>query len=209
MRRTLLLAAFAVAAAMLVASVLRHRSDPHAFGQPPTAGAAAGPDQEGVPCYFPGRAGLDLVEEPRLRARGGTPLDRLRAALTELHRGPAGAAALPVFAPGTAPRGLYLTPEGVAYLDEPAAAWDRPAGLREEVLILRSIARTVLRQVPEVHALVFLTDGAPRNTLLTHCMVQGRYVLPRLRRPRKARDAEPDAEPEAGDAPAPGAARTQ
>lgn len=214
MRRALLLAVFAITAAILVVRILRHPRVQGAFGRPVASVAMPGAEQEGVPCYFPGRQGLDLVEEPRQRTRGGSPLDRLREALAELHHGPTGEAALPVFAPGTIPRGVYLTPEGVAYLDEPAAAWDRPVGLREEILVLRAIARTVLRQCPEVRSLVFLTDGAARNTLLTHCMAQGRYLLPRLRRDAKAsrtraRDAEPEAAPDEGDPQAPAASRSR
>lgn len=137
---------------------------------------------EPVPCYFPGRAGMELVEETRQRARGASPVDRLRGAMAELHRGPATAAALPVFPPGLTPRSVFLTPEGVAYLDEPAAAWDRPVGVREEMLLVRAIARTVLRHCPEARALVFLTDGAPRVRLALHGPAQGKYLLPRLRR---------------------------
>lgn len=166
---------------------------PGAPGEALPPAVVPGATTEPVPCYFPGRAGMDLNEETRPRPRGGSALDRLRGALTELHRGPGSVASLPVFPPGLLPRSVFLTPEGVAYLDEPAGAWDRPIGLREEMLIVRAIARTILRQCPEVRAIVFLTDGAPRLRLAAHCPAQGRYLLPRSRRSREASDADPPA----------------
>lgn len=139
-------------------------------------------------CYFPSRSGFELIEEIRQQPKPATGLDTLRAVITELHRGPTLAASLPLFPEGLAPRAIYLAPDGTAYLDEPAETFARPLGLREEFLFMRALARTLLRNCPEVYAFVLLADGSVRHKLFTHLPAHGRYVLPRTRpRPRPPR----------------------
>lgn len=138
-----------------------------------------------MPCYYPSRRGLELIEEIRQRPKAATPQERLRAVIEELHRPPADAAALPVFPAVTAPRAVFLSAEGLACIDETAAALESPAGPRDEFLQLRAIARSVLRTCPEARALVILADGAPRQRLALHLSLAGRYLLPRqVARPR-------------------------
>lgn len=132
-------------------------------------------------CYFPSRSGFNLTEEIRERPKPSTALDKLRAVVTELHRGPATAAALPLFPNGLAPRAIFLTSDGTAYLDERAEVFDRPLGPREEFLFMRALARTLLRNCPEVKAFVLLENGSVRHKLFAHLPAHGRYILPRRR----------------------------
>ncbi len=152
----------------------------------PSAGAGtgaalpAGAGTEEVTCWYPPRTGLEPVPEKRRIAASATPQERLTRLLTELHRLPDGAGADPALPPGYAPRTVFLAGDGTVYADLPSAAFERLLGPRDELVLLRSIARTCLSNVPEARALVVLMDGAPRTTLFSHYPGGGRYLLPRV-----------------------------
>jgi len=129
--------------------------------------------------YYPGRTGLEPVEESRQREKPASALARLRAVVDEMHVGPTVPGALPMLPPGLKPRAVFLTPDGTAFIDEPAALFERLSGVREEFVFIRSMARTLLRNCPEVKAFVLLSDGSSRLRLFSHLMVNGRYILPR------------------------------
>ena len=157
--------------------LLRSRRPAGALPPPPTI--AAGTVSAPVSCFYPARTGLDLVEEIRQRPKPATAQERLQAVVEELHRPPASAAALPLFPAGSAPRAVFLSAEGMACVDEPLAALERDLGPRDEFLILRALAKSVLRACPEARTLVVLADGAPRPRFLLHLSGAGRFVLPR------------------------------
>jgi germination protein M len=125
--------------------------------------------------YFPSReyveTGRDSVDrliaesitlEPALVAAGN---DRVAAALLQaLGRGPTSAAALPVIPARIQIRSVHVR-ERIAELDLARAGLS--GGSLEEQLFVQSIVRT-LTQLPELHAVRFLVDGKPTETLMGH-----------------------------------------
>ena len=145
----------------------------------PPASLPPGTEAVSYLVYYPGRTGLEPVEETRQREKPASALARLRAVVEELHVAPTVPGAAPLFPQGSKPRAVFLTPDGTAYIDEPGSAFEQLPGLREEFLFIRSLARTLLRNCPEVKAFVLLSDGSARLRLFTHLMTNGRYILPR------------------------------
>ena len=152
---------------------------------PAPAALPPGTEVVAVACFYPARTGMDLVEEVRQRPRAASPQDRLRGVIEELHRPPVSPAALPLFPAGSAPRAVFLSADGMACVDETAAAMDRSTGPRDEVLLVRALARSVIRACPEARTLVLLVDGAPRPRLALHLAGAGRWLLPRLAPPAR------------------------
>ncbi|MEK7477593.1 MAG: GerMN domain-containing protein [Candidatus Coatesbacteria bacterium] len=146
----------------------------------PVVAVAPGAEAIDVVVCYPPKAGLEPVEEIRRRPKPASPQDRLVQLVGELHQPPASADALPLFPPGLTPRAVFLSADGVAYLDEPVAALDRPMGARDEIVFVRSILRAIARNCPDVKAVVFLADGATRPRLCGHLPAHGRYLIPKL-----------------------------
>ena len=125
--------------------------------------------------YFPSReyveTGKDSVDrlvaesitlEPALVNAGN---DRVATALLQaLGRGPTSAAALPVIPARIQIRSVHVR-ERIAELDLARAGLS--GGSLEEQLLVQSIVRT-LTQLPELHAVRFLVDGKPTETLMGH-----------------------------------------
>lgn len=84
--------------------------------------------------------------------------------LLALGRGPASAHALPVIPARIQVRSVHVR-EGVAELD--LASEGLNGGSLEEQFLVDSIVRT-LTQLPEVHAVRFLVEGKPTQTLMGH-----------------------------------------
>lgn len=135
--------------------------------------------EESFRCYFPGTEGLEPVEEIRRRPSAADPLERLRGILDELHNGPESPGALSLFPSGATLRSLFLAADGTAYLDYPSRALELAPGPREEFLFMRCLARTFLRNCPEVKAFVIMVDGNARHRLMLHFPAHGKYLLPR------------------------------
>lgn len=184
MRRFAALALVAAAGIAAGLGIYRMLAPATPSAPPPAASpeetiAEIDPSQTAYRCYFPTRGGWDLAEEIRVRDKPEGPLAAVHAVFEELHRGPALDNSLPLFPKGTAPRAIYLLPDGSLYVDEPAEAFSRPLGLREEFLFVRAIARSLLRNCPEVSSFAFLANGSARYRLFTHYPAHGKYVLPK------------------------------
>jgi len=143
-------------------------------------GPAAPLTSENVPCqvWFPSREGMELCEETSSRPKTDNPAARLRGVIDALHCGPTTPCSLPLFPGESAPRAVFLAADGTAYLDYPAAVFERSQGLREETLFIRALARTILRNCPDVRAFVILGDGSPRDLVSSHMSARGKFVLP-------------------------------
>ena len=152
---------------------------------PAPAAIAPGVPTEDLVCAYPPRAGLEPVEETRRIPKTADAQERLLALLVELHRPPVSAAAVPIFTPGSAPRAAFLSPDGTAWCDEPSAALDRPLGVRDELLAIRALARSLVRNMPEARSLVVLVDGATRPRFGLHLPAAGRWLLPRVATARR------------------------
>lgn len=147
----------------------------------PVPAGPAGEEQEpgriSYRCYFPLRAGFGLGEEIRVYPQPQAPIENVRAVVDELHKGPSADSLVPIYPKGTRARAVYLV-DGTLYVDEPPEVFQQPLGLREEMLFVRAIARTLLRNCPEVKAFVLLSGGAARHTLFSHFPAHGKYILP-------------------------------
>lgn len=142
---------------------------------PPGVPSGGGEGRTAFTLYFPsreyvetGQEGVDrlvaerITLEPALAAAGD---DRLATALLEaLRKGPTSSAALPVIPARIQMRGVRVR-EGIAELDFARAGLS--GGSLEEQLIVDSIVRT-LTQLPELHAVRFIVEGKPAETLMGH-----------------------------------------
>ncbi len=129
-------------------------------------------------CYFPLPTSLEPAEELRPRPDTSSALDLARELMNELHRGPESPGRMRLFPEGTSLTAAFLGKDGTLYLDYPGQVFDSALGPREEFLFLRCLARAMLRNCPEVKALVLLVDGQTRRRLFMHLPAHGRYVLP-------------------------------
>jgi hypothetical protein len=178
MRRSLIL--LFLVAAVAAGGVVLWRSWRRLPAAGPVAAVAPGTEVVEVFVYYPPRAGMEPVEEVRQRPKPASPQDALVQLVAELHAPPASPAALPLFPPGLVSRAVFLSADGVAYLDETAKAFDRPLGPRDEFLFLRSVMRSIAKNCPDVKAAVFLVDGSTRPQLCAHLPAHGRYLIPKL-----------------------------
>jgi len=135
---------------------------------------------EMVPCsvWFPSKNGLDLCEEANTRPKTDDPGLRLKGVMEALHRGPTTPCSLHLFPEDSTFRAVFLSADGVAYLDYPKAVFERSMGLREEFLFIRALGKTLMRNCPEVRSFVLLVDGAPRDFISNHMPAHGKFILP-------------------------------
>jgi spore germination protein GerM len=103
-----------------------------------------------------------ITIDPALVAGGNDGL--ATALLQALDRNPRSSAALPVIPARIQIRSVHVR-EGIAELDLARAGLS--GGSLEEQLFVHSIVRT-LTQIPEVHAVRFLVEGKPTETLMGH-----------------------------------------
>ena len=104
---------------------------------------------------------------------------------------------LPVFPTGTVVRGVYVSPQGVAFVDlSSQAARGHGGGSLDEIFTVYSLVNTLTDNLPAIAAVQILIDGKEADTLAGHVD---------LRRPltKDLRWAEPPGQsPEAAPAPA-------
>ena len=119
--------------------------------------------------YFPGQGGR-LYAERREVPEMGDLEEQILVLVELLLRGPEQTSLYPPLPSGVQVTGVHLLAEGVAYLDllppeDPAAlAW----GSRREILSAYSVVNTIVLNLPEVRAVVFLWNGQQRSTFAGH-----------------------------------------
>lgn len=70
-------------------------------------------------------------------------------------------------------RAIYVTPEGVCYVDLTATiAEQHPGGIKSELLSVYSIVNSIVLNVPEVDAVKILINGNESTTLAGHIDLQ-------------------------------------
>jgi hypothetical protein len=108
---------------------------------------------------------------------------------------PAPAPLLSPIPPGTTLRGIYLSPDGVAFVDlSPEVSTAHPGGSLDEIFTVYSVVNTLSGNLPAIQAVQILVDGREVDTLAGHVD---------LRRPLAAspRWSEPPTAAEGGTAP--------
>lgn len=104
-----------------------------------------------------------LREEERLIPRRATILEEARAALAELIRGPQ-SALLPTVPPTLKVRGLFLDPQGTAYVD---LSGDLREAVQDgmETLVIFSIVDTLTANFPPITRVRILIEGQEVKTV--------------------------------------------
>ena len=127
--------------------------------------------------YFPNYDTGSLTPEGREMALAPNDADRIRQivlALTESSSQSHAAAALP---PSAVLRAVFLTSDGVAYLDfSTDFSKDLPAGIESETLAIYSVVDSLAANIPAVKRVQFLIQGQEADTLNGHADLTGLYA---------------------------------
>ena len=119
--------------------------------------------------YFVDKENDYLISEVR-RIREKQPVQTYcRHIVEELLSGPRGEGLVRTLPQGTALRAVYVTDEGVAYLDFTAPIADKhPGGIRTELMTVYSIVNTLVLNVSAVDRVKLLIEGQETETLAGH-----------------------------------------
>lgn len=119
--------------------------------------------------YFPGVSGL-LHAEPREVPHSAVVSERIQAVVATLLAGPQGPSLRSPLPAGVAVREVYVTPDGVVYLDLESVEGAPPpaSGSSREMLTIYSLVNTVLLNVDDVSQLVLLWNGRQLKTFAGH-----------------------------------------
>jgi len=139
---------------------------------PPAAGTgggpAASPERSTVHLYFADRDRPFLAAEEREISRTDDMSRFASDIIGELIRGPEQGHVGTVPA-GTALRSLYITPEGIAYVDMTEHIKSRhPGGSESELLTIYSIVNSLGLNVPGIEKVKILVGGRESRTLAGH-----------------------------------------
>ena len=129
--------------------------------------------------YFLSEDGAGLKPEERRLPATADRAGRIRQAVLELIKGPAGKGLLPVVPNGTALREAYfIEKEGRAYIDLSSDVSSRHwGGTTAEECTIYAIVNTVLKNFVDVKSVQFLIDGEVRETLAGHLDLRGPFRL--------------------------------
>lgn len=119
--------------------------------------------------YFPGRGERLGVEEREL-AVGDEPRARARTLVLALLDGPRTAGLVRPFPERVGLHDIYLTSDGVAFVDLGGEDLESPppSGSMEEMLRVYSLVQTLTANLPEVQWVAVLWNGVQRQTFSGH-----------------------------------------
>ncbi len=119
--------------------------------------------------YFPA-AGGGLFAEPRELQVTEAPKDRTRKVVEAVLAGPKAPGLARPFPEGVTLGSVQLSDDGIAYVDLRSADQPDPpsGGSTEEIQRVYSIVDSVALNIPEVHGVVLLWNGAQRETFSGH-----------------------------------------
>jgi spore germination protein GerM len=160
--------ALAVVLALVAGSACRRERQAapvrEATAPPPTTETMA------VDLYFPGEGGR-LYPERREIAASAEPEDRIARLVEALLAGPEAESLAPPLPPGVEVAALYLSADGIAYLDlktPEGSALPLAAGSTQERQIVMSLVNSIALNVPEARRVVLLWNGSQPATLAGH-----------------------------------------
>lgn len=160
----------AVAAAAVALLVTACGGGEREGGEAPPPASEPGEElQMAVELYFPG-AGGRLVVEPREITATDSAVERVRAVVSALLAGPEGDGLEPPFPEGVELAAVYLTAEGIAYIDlqAPEGAPPPASGSTEEMQRVYSLVNSVALNVPEAQRVVLLWNGVQPPSFAGH-----------------------------------------
>jgi len=162
-RRQRLLGAAGVLTLLVLMAVLGRglfRDKPSGSGSGITADEGAGVGLQAVTLYFADPEGADLATERRDLIVGTDVSTLVAAALEALARGPDGRLAR-IVPEGTRVHHVFIDRDGVVYADftRDLSKGMVDAGLSQEILLLRSLARTLSINFRGLKSLMILVDG--------------------------------------------------
>jgi spore germination protein GerM len=133
-------------------------------------------NQREVTLFFQSPDSDDLVPEVRKIFLTDSITDQAAQTVKELIAGPQGhlVATLPA---GTQLRGIFVTQDGIAYVDFSQALVDKhPGGSAAEIGTVFSLVDTLTFDFPEIRRVKILVEGEERETLKGHLDLSRSYV---------------------------------
>lgn len=122
--------------------------------------------------YFLDKKGQFLIAEERTLKHPENPAFFARSIVAALIKGPQKGLIRTIPA-DTKIRAIYVTQEGICYVDLTASIADKhPGGIRSELFSVYSIVNSVVLNVPEVEAVKILINGDEATTLAGHIDLQ-------------------------------------
>ena len=122
--------------------------------------------------YFSDSENQFLIAEERSLKHPDNPVLFARSIVEALIKGPQ-LGLVRTLPESTTVRSIYVTQEGLCYLDLSAkVAEQHPGGIRSELLSIYSIVNSVVLNVPEVEAVKILINGGESKTLAGHIDLQ-------------------------------------
>ena len=125
-----------------------------------------------VHLYFSDKENEFLIAEERTLKHPDNPAFFARSIIEALIKGPQRGLVRTV-PEKTAIRAIYVTQEGICYVDLTAGIADlHPGGIKSELLTIYSIANSLVLNVPEIEAVKILVNGNESATLAGHINLQ-------------------------------------
>ena len=125
-----------------------------------------------VNLYFSDRDNEFLIAEERTLKHPDNPAFFARSIVDALIKGPQ-RGLVRTIPEKTVIRAIYVTQEGICYVDLTASIADKhPGGIRSELFSVYSIVNSVVLNVPEVEAVKILINGDEATTLAGHIDLQ-------------------------------------
>jgi spore germination protein GerM len=125
-----------------------------------------------VHLYFSDRNNQFLMAEERVLKSSKDPEFFARSIVEALIKGPQQGLARTIPAE-TAVRAVYLTPQGICYLDLTSGVAEKhPGGIRSELLSIYSIVNSLILNVAQIEAVKILINGDESMTLAGHIDLQ-------------------------------------
>jgi spore germination protein GerM len=123
--------------------------------------------------YFSDEQAEYLVSEPRTIPWNERPLERARAILEALIRGPE-TGLQPTIPQGTRVRGVRLGEGGICSVDFTGGIIsNHPGGTSSELMTVYSIVESLTKNIPGIQAVQILVEGKQRETLAGHLFIGG------------------------------------
>lgn len=122
--------------------------------------------------YFSDKESQYLIAEERTLKHPENPAFFARSIVEALIKGPQRGLIRTIPADTTV-RAIYVTPEGICYVDLNSNIADKhPGGIKSELFSIYSIVNSVVLNVPEVEAVKILINGDEAETLAGHIDLQ-------------------------------------
>jgi spore germination protein GerM len=140
--------------------------------QPMRPAAAISSQTRLVHLYFSDKDSQFLMAENRVLKSPEDPEFFARSIIEALIKGPQQGLARTLPA-ATAIRAIFVTPEGICFVDLTSAVTERhPGGIQSELLTIYSIVNSLVLNVPQIKAVKILINGSEAMTLAGHINLQ-------------------------------------